>query len=1314
MGVLVCPRCREPFTGVVGSGWLTCLRCQHRWLPSPTQIASAASAESAATNDAPLAVALPSVPLKQAAPVTSAGSAAVTESDEYSPNESGEMKRRTAALTNRQGPAHESDVDPSTVPAAIPIAAGTDPFDPDLFERMAREAQAERQGKSPELPVAPSVGASVQGRVVPSRQIACPVCGHGFPSNRPDDVPQVCPQCQTSFNLAKGHVVSGGSKSAGGDVLLGRVLRGCLIDRKVGEGGMGTVYHARQLSLERSVAIKVLPPELARNRNFITRFEREGKSLAKINHPNILHIYDYGEDQQLGIYFMIIEFVEGRDLGDMLHESYTLGQIEVLDIIRQASMGLEQAAEKGVIHRDIKPDNLMITKEGICKVSDFGLAKGNGAEKDVTSIGVRVGTPAFMSPEQCDGDDVDFRSDIYNLGCTAFLALTGQLPYDADTPFAIMLKHKNDPVPSPRIYNPNLDTRVERLVMRMIAKRPADRFATLRELVQIIEDLEVKLAGTSTVLRKTHGPFRAMSDREAKEHALMTSTGIRRTPAPEDISSSDRSAPIAKSVATPAPIGSTAVPEWLKPVEEQKSHKTTSQLNPMPAPRQVPQTGSVSQQGFKDLRHKLTEARHRNMQDESQTLRAEGDRLAANGQMAMAADAWARAATLTSNTAEAHELLHLAQKARRGRGYGKIFTWLLLIGLLMGGGLVAAFYGVPVGHNLIAEKELEPLHAMVSPPARLTAMESFVSKYGQPLPLYVAVFHQDYPIDAVVRANAEIMRLKIQLAPPPKTVETPTLSKAEQEVKRLESLRDDPKVPWNTVASEARKAMKTGDAKERARPVLEEAQRQLAGMNSDLEEIRKQWTAGHQGQVIVLVAAFRSRYPRAGNLAPAALSGRLVVVDGDSGIPPADVHIVTTAQAIAGEERDILNSESTLAHGELIFCRYPQRAVTLVITAPGYRPETKLILADPNLAEIKYEVRLRPGEAWRAQVGEKPAWLRLHALANSPFALVSTPQHQALVRLSTGELRSPIVRSQSVIPVGSEGAFWTDCLNSRGGGYVIGTTDGLALELLIGADSISLGALLHRSTTPVLAFADKELTFQAKRATYVVTAVAQKMSLSARTNDKDLWSRNDLSGFQRPIMWFQDDRVLVMDDRQLMALDEADGHPIATHSFVGVRSGAPLQIPNSQIWVIPTTEGAVATRIPVTGESKISQVDDKALYESRARLMTQDGVAFLTAAQDKSLRLLTWTGAGFNRTWSAQMPANAGQPKWLTLTPDRALIGDDQGNVYLLSRADGTLQRHIIHPVPLWCPPIISDGRLIIGDRDGNLTGYHLPPIPGR
>lgn len=1338
MPAVVCPRCREAYAGAIGSGWLSCQRCQHRWLPSAAPMTGDAAPIPSAT-PVPSAPA-PPVALPPLPPVAATASAvpppqqkqlSIHESDEYAPNETAALRTRTAPLTNRQTPLAMPGVDGAVdVPPAI--SAGTDPFDPDLFERMARNAQSERNRISPAessvappadvppaLPVATPINlpsaAPAKEHAVASRQIGCPVCGHGFSSDRPDDQPQVCPQCRTSFNLAKGHVVSGGAKPANGDVLLGHVLRGCLIDRKVGEGGMGSVYHARQLSLERSVAIKVLPPELARNRNFISRFEREAKSLARINHPNILHIYDYGEDQQIGIYFMIIEFVEGRDLGDLLHESYTLGQVEVLDILRQAALGLEQAAEKGVIHRDIKPDNLMMTKEGICKVSDFGLAKATMAERDVTTIGVRVGTPAFMSPEQCDGDDVDFRSDIYNLGCTAFLALTGQLPYDADTPFAIMLKHKNDPVPSPRSFNPNLDARVETLVMRMIAKRPADRFNTLRELVELLEDLEVKLAGTSTILRKTRGPFRAMTEVDSVEHARLTSTGIR-NPSPQG----NIPLPVAKlspipparSAVTPAPIGPGAVPDWLKPVEEAKPRKTTSNLHPMPTPRPTPQAGTTSQREMKDLRSKLTEARHRNLQDEAHTLAEEGDRLAANGQHSQAADRWTRAAAMTPNVAEAQSLLQRAARARRGRGFGRIVKLFLVLILLLAGLGAGAFYGVPVGHNLLADHEIAPLRAISAPKARLTALEKFVATYGKPPALYVTVFKQGYPVLAADQAVSEIAALRIQLVPPPPKVEPPKPSKADEEMARLESLRGDPAVTWLTVANEARRVMTEGEAKDRARPIMEEADRQVAEMAADYEVIRSQWVAGRQGQVAALAAAFRAKHPRAGAAAPAALPGRVEVVDGDNGRMPANVQITTRVQVVEGGDRGVLAGESRLAAGEVVFCRYPRSPVILEVSAAGYRTERVVVAPDPDEAEKLVRIRLRPGEAWQAQVARTPRWLSLNPLAGTPFALVRTPEHLALVRLSSGELRSPITRSQAAVPAGGAGAFWTDCLDSRVGGFTVGTTDGLALELLVEDGAIRLGALIHRTTAPILACIDKDLTFQAKRAVYAVSAVEQGLVLSAHTPDKDLWILRGLAGFQRPMLWAQDDRILVLDDRQIQALDEADGRAISQRALPGVRTGPGLRIPGSPLMAIPTNAGPALMRLTVAGEGKIGESEDKALSESRARLLTQDGVTFLAVAQDRSVSLLTWSGTAFTRTWGATIPMDAGAPAYVTLTPDLAVISDDRGTVFLLARNDGALQRRLAHPVPLLSAPVVTGDRLVLADREGNLVAYHLPPLP--
>lgn len=279
------------------------------------------------------------------------------------------------------------------------------------------------------------------------------------------------------------------TRSRDADALLGKSLRGCEIKRKLGEGGMGAVYEAQQLSLERPVALKVLSPELRGDKAFIQRLEAEAKILARVNHPNLLHVYDFGEEPSLGVYFMIMEYVDGSDLTELLNRRRRLGQVETLEIIRQAALGLDAAAQLGIIHCDIKPDNLMLTRGGVCKVSDFGLATDIQAPSEDRPGTMRVGTPAFMSPEQCQGTSVDIRSDMYGLGCTAFVALTGHLPYQADSPFEIMLKHRTFPVPALRHEVPDLDPAVETFVQRLMAKKAHDRFASMKDLVDAAQAL---------------------------------------------------------------------------------------------------------------------------------------------------------------------------------------------------------------------------------------------------------------------------------------------------------------------------------------------------------------------------------------------------------------------------------------------------------------------------------------------------------------------------------------------------------------------------------------------------------------------------------------------------------------------------------------------------------------------------------------------------------------------------------------------------------------------------------------------------------
>jgi hypothetical protein len=188
--------------------------------------------------------------------------------------------------------------------------------------------------------------------------------------------------------------------------------------------------------------------------------------------------------------------------------------------------------------------------------------------------------------------------------------------------------------------------------------------------------------------------------------------------------------------------------------------------------------------------------------------------------------------------------------------------------------------------------------------------------------------------------------------------------------------------------------------------------------------------------------------------------------------------------------------------------------------------------------------------------------------------------------------------------------------------------------------------------------------------------------------------------------------MLMLDDRHLQALDEADGHVVAQRALPGVGTGAPRRITGSPLFGIPTAAGPLLMRLAVAGVGMISESEDRVLSESRARLLAQDGAVLLTAAQDRTLRLLTWNGSAFTKTWGASIPSDAGVPTWLTLTADLALIADDRGTVFLLSRQDGTLQRRLTHAAQLLSAPLMAEGRIVVADRDGNLVAYHLPPLP--
>jgi serine/threonine protein kinase len=280
---------------------------------------------------------------------------------------------------------------------------------------------------------------------------------------------------------------------AGKDPYLGRQFGGYELVQKVGQGGMGLVYKGRQVSLDRVVAVKILNKALCDNEEFIKRFEREAKSIARINHPNIMAVYDFGQTD--GMWFMVVEYIEGSSLAKRIADLLMIPSEELTPILMQCLAGLAHVGLQGIVHRDIKPDNILITKDGVAKIADFGLAKDvtRNDSTDLTTVGMAMGTPAYMSPEQCMGRKLDGRSDIYSLGVTAYLALTGEKPFTGQSSFEIMTKQREYQPPPPLKLNPAVGREVSDLVMQMLAKNPNDRFRDAEHCRQAWLDLGNRL-----------------------------------------------------------------------------------------------------------------------------------------------------------------------------------------------------------------------------------------------------------------------------------------------------------------------------------------------------------------------------------------------------------------------------------------------------------------------------------------------------------------------------------------------------------------------------------------------------------------------------------------------------------------------------------------------------------------------------------------------------------------------------------------------------------------------------------------------------
>ena len=252
--------------------------------------------------------------------------------------------------------------------------------------------------------------------------------------------------------------------------------------RRLARGGMSDVYLARDLLLDRPVAVKVLFAEYAKDPTFVERFRREAQAAANLNHPNVVAVYDWG--QQSGTYFIVMEYVEGRSLSEIVRTEGPLHPRRAAEITADVAAALGFAHRNGVVHRDIKPGNILISPSGQVKVADFGIAQAiaGGTEANLTQAGAVMGTATYFSPEQAQGRPVDPRSDLYSLGCVLYEMLTTRPPFTGDTPVAIAYKHVQEPAPLPSASGVAVPPALEAIVAQLMAKDPAQRYASAEDL----------------------------------------------------------------------------------------------------------------------------------------------------------------------------------------------------------------------------------------------------------------------------------------------------------------------------------------------------------------------------------------------------------------------------------------------------------------------------------------------------------------------------------------------------------------------------------------------------------------------------------------------------------------------------------------------------------------------------------------------------------------------------------------------------------------------------------------------------------------
>jgi len=457
--LLACPKCHAAYkiAKEFAEAEVVCPSCGHRWVPAAAQKAAAAPAATSAAPESPGPAAPPPAPAAfspapEAPPASSPAAPPKQQVPQLAASDPLGALAAMAQVTAQGGGAKPGT--PQTAAEALEHSA----LKAKPADALAALAQTAR-GAAPAAPGAPAAPAAAKP---PARQ---------------------------------GDAVA----SPAADPLVGTSVNGFKVLSRIGSGGFGVVYRAFDTNLERSVAIKMLPPRIAKaGKGLLDRFLREARSAAKLSHPNIVTIHQICPYKDT--FYIVMELVDGGALHEHLAQQRRFEPAEATRIIRAAAEGLGHAHRRGIIHRDIKPGNIMLTNDGQVKVSDFGLARDVLQRRDIVGPGHSLGTPRYMAPEQAVGDEPTASSDLYSLAATYYALLTGRAPFDAPTERELMKMHVTEELPDPRQFVPTLPAAAFRFFEKAMAKQPDERFLTAEEFVEALDRLDFSQTDASKPL----------------------------------------------------------------------------------------------------------------------------------------------------------------------------------------------------------------------------------------------------------------------------------------------------------------------------------------------------------------------------------------------------------------------------------------------------------------------------------------------------------------------------------------------------------------------------------------------------------------------------------------------------------------------------------------------------------------------------------------------------------------------------------------------------------------------------------------------